>query len=215
MTRASFESIEIEDNNEKLVNLKDYPFVIETSYYDQGFSESDSIFLREGVAKKLLAAQATFDGKYQFKIWDGHRPRSVQDAIYNDYYARLKKENSDWDEDALHHGTEKFVTKATAQKRIPPHSTGGAVDLTLVDSDEKELDMGTIFDFFGPEASPLYYEENEIDENVKKNRRILRDAMLLQGFTADDDEWWHFDYGDQLWALRSENSPAIYGEAKA
>ena len=39
-------------------------------------------------------------------------------------------------------------------ERIPPHATGGTVDLTLVDENGKELDMGTEFDFFGPETAP-------------------------------------------------------------
>jgi D-alanyl-D-alanine dipeptidase len=213
MTRVSFESIAIEDNNEKLVDLSGYPFVLDTSYYNQGFSTSEKMSLREGVANKLAEIQSVFDGKYRFKIWDGHRPRSVQDAIYNDYYERLKTNNPDWDEAAVHHATEQFVTKATTQKRIPPHSTGGAVDLTLVDHEGRELNMGTIFDFFGPEAAALYYEENELDEEVRNNRRILREAMLAGGFAADDDEWWHFDYGNQLWALRSKSPSAVYGEA--
>lgn len=213
MTRVSFESIAIEDNNEPLVDLKTYPFVLDTSYFNQGFSTSEKMFLRKGVADKLAEIQASFDGKYRFKIWDGHRPRSVQDAIYNDYYESLKKENLDWTDDALHHATEQFVTKATTQKRIPPHSTGGAVDLTLVDSEENELDMGTVFDFFGPEAAALYYEENEISEKVRSNRQLLRELMIAGGFAMDDDEWWHFDYGDQLWALRSKSPVAVYGEA--
>ena len=47
---------------------------------------------------------------------------------------------------------------------------------------------------------------------MRNNRRILRTAMLQNEFTQDDDEWWHYDFGNQLWALRSKHEYAIFGE---
>lgn len=213
MTRALFEDIVIKESHEPLVNIMEYPFLTEPSYFNQGFSQQATMWLRKSVANKLLDIQASFNGKYRFKIWDGYRPREVQDAIYNSFWKKLAHEHPDWTDEQLHHAVEKFVTKATTQKRIPPHATGGAVDLTLVDEGGNELDMGTVFDYFGDAARPLYYEENTIDENIRNNRRILRTAMLENGFTPDDDEWWHYDFGNQLWALRSKHESAIFGEA--
>ena len=213
MTRAAFEDIAIKESHDPLANIEEYPFLIEPSYYNQGYSQHATMCLRKSVADKLLDIQNSFNGNYRFKIWDGYRPREVQDAIYNSFWKKLAGEHPEWADDRLHHAVEKFVTKATTQKRIPPHSTGGAVDLTLIDVAGVELDMGTAFDYFGDAARPLYYEENNIDENVRNNRRILRTAMLAHEFTQDDDEWWHYDYGDQLWALRSNREFAIFGEA--
>ena len=68
------------------------------------------------------------------------------------------------------------------------------------------------FDHFGPEAASLFYEINNIDDQVRTNRKLLRDAMVAEYFRFDDDEWWHFDYGNQLWAAALNKPYAIYGE---
>lgn len=205
-----FESIPIEDNGEPLVDLATYPFGIETTYYDRGVSELTTHYLRKGVAERLLKVQESFGGNYRLKIWDGWRPRKVQDALFQEFREQLASKHPEWSAEKLDHMTEQFVTKATTSKRIPPHATGGTVDLTLVDKNGNELDMGTVFDHFGPEAAPRYF--NNSNEKVAANRKLLADAMIAQGFTADEDEWWHFDYGCQLWAVRSGALVAIYGE---
>lgn len=72
--------------------------------------------------------------------------------------------------------------------------------------------MGTPFDHFGPEAATLFYEEIGRDPEVRKNRRLLRDAMESELFRFDDDEWWHFDFGNQLWAFKYGKAFCFYGE---
>jgi len=37
--------------------------------------------------------------------------------------------------------------------------------------------------------------------------------MLSEEFIQYTEEWWHFDYGNQLWALNLNKPSAIYGEA--
>jgi D-alanyl-D-alanine dipeptidase len=210
MTRVKFESIVIEDNAEPLVDLAKYPFLLETVYYDRSLSDLTTHYLRQGVVEKLLAIQKLLGNEYQLKIWDGWRPRHVQNALYQEFWQQLKQEHSDWNDPQLHASTEQFVTMATNPARIPPHATGGTVDLTLVDKNGQELNMGTVFDHFGPEAAPEYFDHHQ---EITANRKLLRSVMESQGFTPDDDEWWHFDYGCQLWAVRSGESTAIYGEA--
>jgi D-alanyl-D-alanine dipeptidase len=73
--------------------------------------------------------------------------------------------------------------------------------------------MGSQFDSFTPEDAPFYYDVFHRDNTaVIENRALLRNAMLRAGFTLDADEWWHFDYGNQMWALKSGKDTAIYGE---
>ena len=54
--------------------------------------------------------------------------------------------------------------------------------------------MGGTFDFFGEESHPDY---KKITKQQKKNRKILRDAMLKAGFKPIDSEWWHFTLKDE------------------
>ncbi len=77
------------------------------------------------------------------------------------------------------------------------HNYGAAVDLTIVDSLGRTLDMGTPFDFFGKAAG--INNENELvkqgilSEMQIRNRKILRQAMIQAGFQTIRGEWWHFN----------------------
>ena len=57
----------------------------------------------------------------------------------------------------------------------------------------KHLEMPTEFDDFTDKASPKYTGGTALQT---KNRDLLRAAMEAEGFTVNDNEWWHFDYKD-------------------
>jgi zinc D-Ala-D-Ala dipeptidase len=211
MTIVKFEFITIKESDEPLVDLSKYNFILEPSYFNQGLSPDQTIYIRKSIAEKLNKIQNNLK-IYKFKIWDGYRSREVQNNIYMKFWKELKEKNPKWNTEKLEKEVGVFVTKPNIPSRIPPHSTGGAIDLTLVDKNEKELDMGTVFDYFGKEASSLFYEENKIDQTIRNNRKILRKVMLSEDFRSDDDEWWHFDYGNQIWAAKLDRPFAFYGE---
>ncbi|MDD3687261.1 MAG: M15 family metallopeptidase [Bacteroidales bacterium] len=207
MTLAKYTTIPIEENNDELVDLSNYNFVIDSKYFKNGMSNTPKLYIRKAIALKLEKIQNKLSD-YKFKIWDAYRPQYVQENIYQDYWQKLEKENPDWNEEKLKEEVGKFVSPTNINDRIPPHATGGAIDLTLVNKNGKELNMGTEFDYFGPEASSDY---QDLDKEILENRKLLHNAMKEEDFTPDTDEWWHFDYGDQLWALRSGKEKALYG----
>ncbi len=101
----------------------------------------------------------------------------------------------------------------------PPHSTGAAIDVTLVDETGKTVDMGTEIDEISQASHPDYYS-NSLDptEQIYQLRRqLLRDVMISSGFMRHPHEWWHFSQGDQMWAwLCNQENPhhpvaACYG----
>lgn len=213
MTNLCFEHVPITDNNDPMVDITEYPFLSVPVYYQQGLSDTPKLYTRRAIAEKLVALQQTTLVGYQFKIWDPWRPRSVQGNIYHKYWQELHAKHPDWDDPRLTHEVGLFVTSPDTPSRIPPHATGGSIDLTLVDrSTGQELNMGTAFDHFGPEAGRDYFEIAARDETVRHNRRLLYSAMTHMGFSTDPDEWWHFDYGNQKWAVSLNKDTAIYGE---
>jgi len=213
MTLFNYEHVPIEESGEILVDLSDYGFELEPVYYSKGLSDAPDMQLRQSVAEQLASVRNELPS-LNFKIWDGWRPREVQHNLYLKYWKDLKAQNPDWTEDQLRVQVGTFVTIATDPNRIPIHSTGGAVDLTLIDESGAELDMGTGFDHFGPEAAALHYEQLEGTEIIRENRRLLRETLTKADFRFDDDEWWHFDYGNQIWAVALDKPNAIYGEVK-
>lgn len=81
------------------------------------------------------------------------------------------------------------------------HTRGAAIDVTLINSNtQKELDMGTEFDFFG-ELS--HTASKNISAEANTNRRCLLEVMGLAGFVNYEKEWWHF-------TLKNEPFPNCY-----
>lgn len=78
------------------------------------------------------------------------------------------------------------------------HNRGSAVDLSIVDADGNELDMGTHFDFFGKEA---YHDYTALPKEVLANRTLLKNTMLKHGFRSTRTEWWHYSYTKRSYPL--------------
>lgn len=76
------------------------------------------------------------------------------------------------------------------------HSRGSTIDLTITGPGPhyKPLDMGTVFDYFGPESWPEYAGGSP---QQRANRLLLRSLMVKQGFKPYAQEWWHFTYGNE------------------
>lgn len=214
MTNINFEHIPIQECGEPLVELSQFNFELDPAYYKAGLSNDPALYARQQIVDKLLRLQDQLDGN-RFKIWDPWRSRLVQANIYQKYWNELAAANPGWEQDKLKIEVGKFVTAPNNPNRIPPHATGGAIDLTLVGPDGRELDMGTGFDHFGPEAASGYFEEPGRDTKIRDNRRLLREAMISEDFRPDGDEWWHYDFGNQLWAAEKEKPFAIYGEKRS
>ena len=160
------------------------------------------VYVRKTVADMLLKATAMLPEGYQFKIYDAWRPAAVQKALFDEYYDRLSKEyeGTGKTEEQLKELTMRFVSFPSSDPAKPfVHSTGGAVDLTIVDAEGRELDMGTGFDDFTDAAHTAYFEHAG-SEKIRDNRRLLYNVMRAAGFTNYPSEWWHYDFGDRFWA---------------
>jgi len=87
------------------------------------------------------------------------------------------------------------------------HSFGMALDVTLADTDGRELDMGTGFDDLSERSHPalemIMHERGEITAQQIDHRRLLREAMFQAGFFGINSEWWHFDCGDRVLVRQS------------
>lgn len=90
----------------------------------------------------------------------------------------------------------------------PPHSTGAAVDLTLVDAQGQPVDMGSPIDELSPRSLPDYYPP---ESTYTARRNLLHQVMAQAGFVRHPEEWWHFSWGDQLWAWVTGAPVAHYG----
>ena len=192
---------------------KDSGINIDMQYPKMNFKNAlNKSLIRKEVLEKLLLAKSYLPENITFKIWDAYRPLSLQKELYEFYKAKiikefnLEKKPKEEQEKII----SRYVSVPVEDEKLPPlHTTGGAIDLTLVDKyTNKELDMGTEFDSFKPSTSTNFFEQTN-NEKVKNNRRILYNAMTKAGFTNLPSEWWHYDYKDRAWAYYKEK-PAEY-----
>jgi D-alanyl-D-alanine dipeptidase len=81
------------------------------------------------------------------------------------------------------------------------HSYGMALDITILDEEGRELDMGTGFDdmteLSHPKLEQRFLAEGKLSAAQHANRLLLREAMNQAGFVGINTEWWHFDCGDR------------------
>lgn len=102
--------------------------------------------------------------------------------------------------------------KTASQYTAPPggssHQCGAAVDLTILDDHNTRLDMGTSFTDFGKK---VHTYSDLISDEQRKNRKMLFDLMTETGFINYPLEWWHYSYGDRMWAAYSGQKKCFYG----
>lgn len=203
--------IPIKECGEPLVEYELEEFVLEPMYFKWGFSEIEKIENRSGVIKKLREAKKLLPAGWNFKIWDGYRTLKVQKLLYDDYYKRLKAKNPSFEHEKICQMVEIFVSPPSHNTLFPaPHNTGGAVDLTVVDGDGVELDMGTPFDEFTERSFTNHFKYGTIFEN----RMMFKKIMEAVGFANYFEEWWHYSYGDQEWAKTNKTDKAVYGSVE-
>ena len=159
--------------------------------------------LTDEAARALARAADAFRGMgYQIKIFDAYRPQS---AVR--HFVRWANDRDDMrmrDEFYPAFRNKTLLVDQGYIARNSPHTRGSAVDLTLVDADGIELDMGVGFDFFGREA---WYEAAGLTAEQAGNRALLRDVMVDSGFRPFDKEWWHFRLLNEPYPDTSFNFP--------
>ena len=208
----------------QLLRIEPHPYASVGAPYGLG---KDPFRLRSGVIRRLLKAHDQLqsrDSHLQFAIFDAWRPISVQAFMVNYTIDQLCRERgvdrNDPGQIADLRDVESEVGRFWAPpsrnpQTPPPHSTGAAVDLTLATADGALLQMGGAIDAIGSVSEPDYYADatDPSEQGFHQRRELLRTVMESAGFAQHPNEWWHYSFGDQLWAWRSGAEAAIYAEA--
>jgi len=187
-------------------------------------------FLRQQVVERLNAAQENLQSILpgaRLKVFDGFRPKCVQiymrELIHKQEAHKLGFDPSNLSQEqseAAWRVVDGVWARPSNNPHLPtPHSTGAAVDLTIVDRNGIELSMGSTIDDSSERVLPSYYDHRHTLDAAEyaNNRDLLRSLLEGVGFHRLSHEWWHFSYGDQFWALieslRSTSLvSALYGE---
>lgn len=148
--------------------------------------------LRAGLVERLLAAQQSLPPGITFTILDAWRSTKFQADLLA-YYRKLTGSDLDL-----------YVSDPVSTVLMAPHTTGGAVDLTLA-VDGVPVSMGTDYDSFDDSAHIRALDDLPDDAEPRlvldrDLRRLLAQALISVGIAPYPLEWWHWSYGDQRWA---------------
>ena len=220
--------IPIIECGEPLVKIPLELFAVESPHPYQklgaNYGGHSPYYLRQSVVENLIQAQNNLQLLYPnwyIQIFDAYRPVAVQQFMVDYSFGEALRER-DLTEQELSPQQREDVWKAVYEiwavpsldmNTPPPHSTGAAVDITLVNDLGEVVDMGSPIDEMSDRSHPEYY----INSNQKydANRQLLRDVMLKAGFQRNPREWWHFSFGDQMWAwLYNQSHPETVTTAR-
>ncbi len=184
------------------------------------YEDRSPFYLRQGVVDRLLMAQQTLQknhSNWRLQIFDAYRPVAVQQFMvdYTFLQVALARDlapeslTEEQRQDLLQQVYEFWAVPNLDPAMPPPHSTGAAIDVTLIDELGDEIDMGSPIDEISERSFPNHFAEGS---DFYQHRQILNQAMTAAGFKRHWNEWWHFSYGDQIWAwlMRQENLDQLF-----
>jgi len=154
--------------------IVDMKYATEDNFAKKKLYDSNTCFLRRLTALKLDTVQKQLESmNLGLKVWDCYRPLAVQRVIWTIL------------------PDERYVANPKTGSR---HNRACSVDVTIVDSEGKELQMPTAFDDFSPRA---HHQYQNLPDQAIRNRDLLKDLMEKAGFIPLPEEWWHYD--DEKW----------------
>ncbi len=208
-------AIPIVECNEALIDLKNQSELLYGPIPESELTKNDYTKMRKTVYEKLCKAQKDLPNNYRFRIYEAFRSLLVQKMLFNQIYQdNLSKTPALSKEDLFYKTTQLIspIINLDGSINIPPHSTGAAIDIEIIDQSGKLIDMGMdIKDWIQVDSRLCESYCQTISATAKQNRQILFDVMSQHGFINYPSEWWHFSYGDRYWAYFKGKKNAIYG----
>jgi D-alanyl-D-alanine dipeptidase len=199
LPKEAWQPITIIENNDPIVRILPTPKL---------HLATPHIHIRSALIQMLEQASNHLPDEFCLYIVEGVRTLEKQQALWNECHEQIKKE--------FPHESIDFWNAHTGLLVAPPsplanHNCGGAVDVTLIYKDSGEqVDMGTSIQSGSAYSRTKMFSE-EIQDHHKHHRTILRESMERAGFVWYPGEWWHYCYGDRMWAVYSGKKECVYG----
>ncbi|WP_257266601.1 D-alanyl-D-alanine dipeptidase [Endozoicomonas sp. ONNA2] len=166
----------------KLITAKPFGIDIELAYATSNNFTGHAIYKSHDCYLHPLAAQGIKHASallrplnLKLKVWDAFRPKTAQAELFRCF------PDPDYVSDP--------------ETGLCSHCRGIAVDLTIIDHFGHELEMGTPFDDFRPQA---HHGNKQVSELAQRNRLLLAGVMNIVGFDPIDTEWWHYQLPDAM-----------------
>ncbi|MEQ9592185.1 MAG: M15 family metallopeptidase [Cyclobacteriaceae bacterium] len=203
-------SIPIKEDNSQLVSLKTSPFDL---IFEPSIKKDYKYFVRDAIYEKIgrISRQLTKQNKKLIirSVW---RSFEHQQMLRDQRKVSLQKEHPEKGPKEIDEIVSYFIAPATESM----HATGGAVDALIYDlKNDCVMDFGTNKGLVIDLNKKCYPFHPEITALAKRNRAELINLFHEEDFVVDLKEYWHFDFGNVIWAIEKEKYYASYGIIKS
>ena len=202
-------TVSIKDDHSPLISLKESDFNL---IFEPSFFKGYKYMVREAVFEKIGRISRVLDKEDKRliirSVWRGF---AHQKLLRDRRVEIIRKEQPHTSLKAINESVSYFI----APEEESMHSTGGAVDALIYD-----LKNDCVMDFGNNDGLHLELNETcypfhpDISTQVRKNRELLINLFDKEDFVVDPKEYWHFDYGNVIWAIEKGKECAKYGIIK-
>ncbi|WP_392538720.1 M15 family metallopeptidase [Legionella sp. 227] len=211
-------AIPVIDNQEPMIDLINHPGI---SYGPSPEipNNTDYTKMRKTIYEKLKKAQSLLPTGLRFCLYESYRSLTLQKSLFDTRHEKVKKKHPEWSAEQIFTETTRLVSPVINQDgspNIPPHSTGAAIDVYLINEQGEAIEMGIHpKDWMDDLDGSLSLTASEIiTEEAKQNRKIMSQALEAVGFVNYGNEYWHWSYGDRYWAYYKQKPYAFYDSYK-
>lgn len=219
LSAAEIRAVPIQECGEPLIDIKKIAGLTYGPPPEYPATEPDYTWLRKGVFERLLTAQSCLPSSQRLRLYEGFRSLRVQAQLFERERERVMKRNPSLSIEEAFLETCRLVSPVTyfdGTQNIPPHNTGGAVDVEIIDLSGGVIDFGMeIREWATVNPALCKTLATGLTPQAQNNRALLVEIMTESGFVNYSEEWWHFSYGDRYWARKSGHDFAIYGSVEA
>lgn len=196
----------------QILEIENPPHLVEVDAKDNIFFNpryTEIRTIRAYIYELLKAAKTHLPQGMTFVVYEAYRPMQEQIRLWDGVVAQKQKEYPNKDPNS-----EEFIAlcnifAANPYRQGSGHQSGAAIDVSLIDANGKELDMGGEVRGFSDTAE---FDCPQISKEAKHNRQILKTALEKVGLINYPSEWWHYSFGDRLWAKLTGSKLAIFGK---
>ena len=198
--RSYMAIVHAKECNEPLVDLVKHPKII---FNDDTLE--NPVLLRKSVALKIYKVADNLPDDIYLKLYSAYRSHLALFNVWKEEADRVSAENPGLGRAELLALVNSKVTNSNVN--MGGHDTGAAVDLSLCDKDGNDLDFGSKYH--------EKYNKKNLTKEQKDNSKMLRKIMQSQKFVNLPGQWWHFSYGDKVWAAyKGKRLGAFYAAAE-
>lgn len=213
LPRSAWEVVSILENHDPLVEL------VETEKLHLGGVHKmyePTFLVRKTIAEKLNRVADFLPKGVKLVVIEGYRSMQHQQESWDRNIKRVQEENPGLDEVEAERQTRLVIAKPHP---LANHHCGGAVDVTLAYEDGTLVDMGSPYpsEVYGNDIKkkfPMFPNSllnRVITKDQEANRKLLRERMGEQDFVWYPGEWWHYCWGDRMWAVYLQRTTCFYG----